>query len=132
MVKESTQTVSPRRVKDLTGIVAAFGGGNHLILLASDGTVEACGFDTDGELGNGKMSKHPSAGFDTPVKVMKLHHVVAVSAGQTNSMALDVNGNVWTWGENNFGQLGDGNTTELGHPGRSPIARNGDADLRGR
>jgi alpha-tubulin suppressor-like RCC1 family protein len=109
---ESTaKTVSPRRVKALTGIAAAFGGGNHLILLASNGTVEACGNDLSGDLGNGKMSKRASEDFDTPVRVLKLRHIVAISAGQTNSMALDENGNVWSWGENNLGQLGDGNTT---------------------
>jgi hypothetical protein len=114
---ESTaKTVTPRQVKDLSGIVAAFGGGNHLLLLASNGTVEACGNDLSGDLGNGKMSARSSDDFDTPVRVLKLRHVVAISAGQTNSMALDESGNVWTWGENNFGQLGDGNTTNSDVP----------------
>jgi alpha-tubulin suppressor-like RCC1 family protein len=114
---ESTaKAVTPRQVKDLKGIVAAFGGGNHLILLASNGTVDACGNDLSGDLGNGKMSKRASDDFDTPVRVLDLRHVVAISAGQTNSMALDQNGNVWTWGENNFGQLGDGNTTNSDVP----------------
>ena len=62
------------------------------------------------------MSKSASGDFDTPVEVSTLHNVVAISAGQTNSMALDMSGNVWTWGENNFGQLGDGNTSNSDVP----------------
>jgi alpha-tubulin suppressor-like RCC1 family protein len=114
--KTSDQSLAPQRVKALKGIVAAFGGGNHLLLLASDGTVETCGHNSSGDLGDGKMSSGQSADSDVPVKVRNLRHVVAISAGQTNSMALDASGNVWSWGDNNFGQLGDGNTTNSDIP----------------
>jgi alpha-tubulin suppressor-like RCC1 family protein len=36
---------------------------------------------------------------------------VAISAVQDHSLALDGNGQVWGWGANNDGQLGDGTTT---------------------
>uniref|UniRef100_UPI003898E87A hypothetical protein n=1 Tax=Myxococcus qinghaiensis TaxID=2906758 RepID=UPI003898E87A len=40
--------------------------------------------------------------------------VVAVVGGGAHSMALKVDGTVWAWGQNAFGQLGDGTTTR--HP----------------
>ena len=35
----------------------------------------------------------------------------AISAGFGYSIAIDESGNLWTWGENNCGQLGNNSTT---------------------
>jgi len=71
-----------------------------------------------GRLGNGSVT----GGSSTPVLVLRgeqpaedpynpyeyLQHIVAISAGEADSMALDVNGYVYTWGDNQHGQLGNG------------------------
>ncbi|MCL2445167.1 MAG: hypothetical protein FWD06_00130 [Oscillospiraceae bacterium] len=50
---------------------------------------------------------------------------VAVSAGLNHTLALDSHGNVWAWGSNAYGQLGDGSRvdrnipTQLTVPGRT-------------
>lgn len=75
------------------------------------------GYDSGGgRLGNGRDEDSNS----TPVLVIRgeqpaddpndpyLSHIVAVSAGEGHSMALDVNGYVFCWGDNGHGQLGDG------------------------
>ena len=36
------------------------------------------------------------------------------------SLAIDVNGDVWTWGYNFIGQLGDGSTTPRNTPAKVP------------
>lgn len=41
---------------------------------------------------------------------------VAVAAGDFHSMALRDDGTVWTWGRNEYGQLGDGTTTDRNEP----------------
>lgn len=39
-----------------------------------------------------------------------------VSAGGSHSMALDSSGNVWAWGDNEHGQVGDASTTDTAQP----------------
>jgi alpha-tubulin suppressor-like RCC1 family protein len=42
--------------------------------------------------------------------------MVAIAAGSYHSLALGVDGTVWTWGANSYGQLGDGTTTPRSVP----------------
>ena len=70
------------------------------------------GYGMGGRLGD--PDTYPDT--DTPVIVHSgeqglnthLINIVGISAGEGHSMALDNNGNVWTWGDNKYGQLGDG------------------------
>jgi alpha-tubulin suppressor-like RCC1 family protein len=69
------------------------------------GRVWAWGANYAGQLGNGTTTDFR----DTPVKVDRLDDsVVDVSAGDGHSLALNDDGTVWAWGENDFGQLGIG------------------------
>lgn len=49
----------------------------------------------------------PLAAEDTPVQV---------ASGHRHSVALQDDGTVWTWGKNEYGQLGDGTTTNRNEP----------------
>ncbi len=73
------------------------------------GPILAWGNNTYGQLGNGG-----TASSDVPVRVhLTLSPgitVKAVSAGETHSLALLSNGTVLAWGENVYGELGDGST----------------------
>ena len=71
-----------------------------------------------GQLGNGGMASSP-----VPVKVAGLSQVTGISAGFDASMATRASGisaitSVWTWGGNDFGQLGDGTLTSHSTPER--------------
>ncbi|HXQ62986.1 MAG TPA: hypothetical protein VN796_11675 [Acidimicrobiales bacterium] len=96
----------------LTGVVAAAGGGTHMTYLLGNGSIVACGENTHGQLGNGTFTDST-----TPVTVTGLPAgtVTQISAGPTASAAL-VGGAVWDWGNNQYGQLGNGSTTDSDVP----------------
>ena len=80
--------------------------------------MSAWGDNRRGQLGNGT-----TAGSPVPVKVAGLSQVTGISAGYDSSMATRTNGisaitSVWTWGGNDFGQLGDGTLTSHSTPER--------------
>jgi alpha-tubulin suppressor-like RCC1 family protein len=106
------QHSTPVELKHLSGVAAMAGGGTHMVYLLANGTLEACGFNSDGQLGNGTF-----ASSKVPVTVVGLpSSVAAISAGQAASTALLTNGQVWDWGYNKWGQLGDGSTTNSDTP----------------
>ncbi len=43
-----------------------------------------------------------------PVKISGLENIVSISANGSNSLALDIEGIIWSWGRNKEGQLGIG------------------------
>ncbi|MCL2088900.1 MAG: Ig-like domain-containing protein [Oscillospiraceae bacterium] len=79
-------------------------GNNHTVALKGDGTVWTWGANNRGQLGIGNNNN-----TNHPVQVAALSgvNVIAVAAGGEHSVALDDNGDIWTWGYNHFGQLGD-------------------------
>lgn len=50
----------------------------------------------------------PNYAFAESTDAFTLVKMKSISGGEFCSAAVDVDGNVWTWGGNNFGQLGDG------------------------
>jgi alpha-tubulin suppressor-like RCC1 family protein len=94
------------KVSGIFSAVAVSGGGDHLLILLKNGTVDACGSNLYGQLGDGTLTSSSA-----PVQVKGLDHIVEISAGSNSSMALDASGQVWSWGLNNSGQLGDGATS---------------------
>jgi len=98
---------------NFTGCRAVAAGIAHGIALANDGTVWCWGLQTNGRLGNGQSG---SGNITYPVKVQSsatqyLGGVVAVTSGPDFNLALDAAGQVWAWGNNASGNLGDGTTT---------------------
>ncbi len=107
------QENSPKEVKGLENVKAISAGNGHSLALKEDGSVWIWGGNSYGQLGNG--SKKNSL---VPIKVENLPKIKKISAGGTcpYSIALDEEGNVWVWGCNNFGQLGDGSKEDLLSP----------------
>ncbi len=86
-------------------ITAISAGEYHSLALDNTGKVWAWGMGTYGQLGNGGNSVQP-----TPVAVTASwgsNTIIAIAAGGTHSLALDNTGKVWSWGQDNNGQLGD-------------------------
>jgi alpha-tubulin suppressor-like RCC1 family protein len=54
------------------------------------------------------------------VQIPAFSNVVAIAGGQGFSLALKDDGTVWSWGFNNYGQLGDGTTNTTSSPAQVP------------
>jgi alpha-tubulin suppressor-like RCC1 family protein len=105
---------TPGQVSNLTDVKAIAISGPHSLALKNDGTVWAWGYNYYGQLGDGNSGIDPATNADfvsnTPVQASGLTDVKAIAAGEGFSLALKNDGTVWAWGNNFFGQLGDGNS----------------------
>lgn len=90
--------------------------GGHMLALLKDGTVEAVGLNTEGQVGDGS-----TVDSLVPVAVNGLSGVTAVSASFTHSLALLGDGTVRAWGSNRFGELG-ANTPAICGSKLNPLA----------
>lgn len=81
-------------------------GASHTCVIEEDATVSCWGGNSNGQLGDGTTTQRL-----TPVTVLNLSNVVAITAGQNHTCALTANGAVRCWGDNLNGKLGDGTTT---------------------
>lgn len=104
----TTDKIIPSQVTGLTRVTQIAAGTYHVLALKSDGTVWAWGDNLYGQIGNGTNG----ADVTTPVQVQGLNNVVKIAAGRFFSLAVKSDGSVWTWGQNLYGQLGDGTTTD--------------------
>lgn len=99
-------------VPGLAGIVSLSAGNNHVLALKSDGTVWGVGDNTFGQLGGGTAGGYQN----TATQVPGLSGIVEVAAGGTHSLARQLDGTVFGWGDNSRGQLGDGTTINRPSP----------------
>jgi alpha-tubulin suppressor-like RCC1 family protein len=106
---------TPVQKAGLSNITALSAGYSHRAALKADGTVWAWGNNGYGQLGDGTFTNRR---YDTPVQVMNLSGVIALSVGSQHTLALKQDGTVWAWGYNDYGQLGDGTNTHRALPVR--------------
>jgi alpha-tubulin suppressor-like RCC1 family protein len=93
-------------VTGLEGVTAISGGEEHALALLGDGSVRAWGDNELGQLGDGNPGAvQPES--DLPVAVWGLCCATSVAAGGRHSLALESDGTVRAWGDNESGQLGD-------------------------
>jgi alpha-tubulin suppressor-like RCC1 family protein len=98
-------TSTPTQVTSLSHVLAMDAGNLHSLALTADNAVWAWGDNTYGQLGLGSADSTPHA---TPTRLVALGTVAAMDSGGYHTLALKPDGSVWSWGDNLFGQIGNG------------------------
>lgn len=104
--------LAPVPIPSPAGVTAIGVGDDHSLAVAG-GVVYAWGRNTNGQVGDGTTIDRRSP---TAIAVPGPSPVIAVTGGASHSLALRADGTVWAWGENTFGQLGDGTYTQRTTP----------------
>jgi alpha-tubulin suppressor-like RCC1 family protein len=112
---------SPTEVVGLRGAVAIAVGQGQACAVLADRTVVCWGDNTHGELGIGTVnSDGPPYGSATPLAVPGLTDVQALTLAGDYACALLSQGTVVCWGDNQYGTLGNGTTTDAPSPAMVP------------
>jgi hypothetical protein len=90
-------------VLDGANAIKVSAGLDHSLILLADGSTVSAGSNQYGQLGGSAIE---SAASFAPVRASA--RFTDIAAGAKFSMALDEAGGVWTWGKNDYGQLGQG------------------------
>ena len=101
-----------------TVITAIAAGAYYSLALDNGGNVWAWGANDSGQLGISSFDDKRTA----PVKLTFFPpgtRITAIAGGGNHSLALDSSGNVWAWGANGAGQLGNAQNIEQRSPTRS-------------
>jgi alpha-tubulin suppressor-like RCC1 family protein len=109
----------PVQVEGLSGVSIVTAGMHHTVALKKDKTVWAWGWNYNGMLGDGTKADQPK-----PVQVkarstdqfkpgtINLSDIIDVQAGLHHTLALKSDGSVWSWGGNEYSQLGSKDADE--------------------
>ena len=116
---------SPKQIGVATDWASVSGGLYHTIAHKKNGTLWAWGRNNYGQLGKGNANDGSSYPENySPERLGEAADLVGVSGGLYHSTALRRSGILWTWGYNNYGQLGNDTipTTGLYNYSPKPIA----------
>lgn len=92
-------------------VVAIAAGFEYSLAVCTDGSVAAWGYNRYGQLGNDSTENSPVPVLVTRSGALSGRTVVAISAKGNHSLAVCADGNLATWGDSAYGQLGIGTPT---------------------
>jgi alpha-tubulin suppressor-like RCC1 family protein len=88
------------------------GSGYHTCAIKTDGTLWLWGINNRGQLGDNTTTRKSS-----PVQTVAYGtNWKSISGSGGSCSAIKTDGTLWTWGYNNYGQLGDNTTTYVSSP----------------
>jgi alpha-tubulin suppressor-like RCC1 family protein len=110
---DATQRSSPVQVGALTTWSSISAADLHSVAIKTDGTLWSWGLNAQGQLGQGNATD-----LSSPKQVGALSTWSNVFTGHTSThtIAVKTDGTLWSWGDNQYGKLGLGNTTNYSSP----------------
>jgi len=105
---------SPNPIIGPTGVVNVLSGGHSTFILTNQGKVYSWGYNGQGQLGNGTTTNSSS-----PPSTEILSQVLSIDQDTvfgSTTCALRTTGALFCWGQNAFGKVGDGTTTNRSTP----------------
>jgi RHS repeat-associated protein len=122
----TTPQKNPVQAIGVSNVVAIASGETHSLALRADGTVWTWGENVDGELALGYINSP----IKFPTQVPYLNNVMSISGGASHSLALLTDGTMKAWGNNYWGQLGNGASTgTAGNNNPAPVSVEGFSDV---
>jgi len=118
----STQALAPVPVSGLTDAVAIALGAEHTCALRATGTLLCWGKNSRGQLGNGTLVRSLVPSPVNLAGVLASGTASALAAGAEHTCAVLRGSQVTCWGDNSFGQFGDGTTVSRSAPATVVLA----------
>ncbi len=104
--------VSPMTVSNLSDVDTIYAGNSHTCALTIGDRAKCWGWNTYGQVGNDSTNN-----VLTPVNVSNLdNNIIQIAPANTYTCAVTDGGKARCWGDNNYGQLGIGTTTNSSVP----------------
>ena len=114
-----TPNPTPAQVGALTQVKAIAAGGGFSLALRGDGTVWSFGVNSVGQLGS-DVNLTTGIANPTPAPIPGLTSVTAIAASSVHGMALRSDATVYTFGLNQYGQLGYAKNSGTTTPNPTP------------
>jgi uncharacterized repeat protein (TIGR02543 family) len=98
--------------------ISANANGSHTLALSNFGKVYAWGRNQFGRLGDGTDINRgtPVLTNFTSSGLMESEKIVTIKAATSHSIALTNQGRIFVWGDNSYGQIGDGRSSAVYYP----------------
>jgi alpha-tubulin suppressor-like RCC1 family protein len=109
---------SPTKVGSSTNWQTVAAGYYHTLGIRKDGTLWSWGLNNYGQLGLG-LAMNSSVSYTAPTQIGTATDWGHIAVGQYHNLAMKTDFTLWSWGYNNYGQLGQGNSgtnTNLNSP----------------
>lgn len=108
----STYESLPTQVGTDTNWKEIIAGYDHNFAIKNDNTLWGWGANTYGQIGNGFFLGTALI----PTQIGTESNWKTASLGHEQSIAIKLDGSLWAWGGNSYGELGDGSTTNRNAP----------------
>ena len=106
-----TDITSSLDLEEKDKVVQVVSGYENSSVLTLTGRIFTWGFNWYGQLGDGTTEeRHSPTDITSRFNLEVNDRIIQVSLGGSHSSVNTLNGNIFTWGSNHYGQLGDGTT----------------------